>query len=450
MLRKFLNYIDLRNEVEAFDTIHLEIVRGTTFKGTNLWILVFAIIVASVGLNTNSPAVVIGAMLISPLMGPINGMGYSLATYNFELFRRSFRNFGFSVLASLATSTLYFLISPVSTAYSELLARTSPTIYDVLIALFGGLAGIVAISSKMKGNVIPGVAIATALMPPLCTAGFGLATGHYNYFFGAFYLFTINSVFIAISSVIASRIFRFPITNLVAEDRKKQINRWITIVITITILPSIYLGYVLVKNERFNENANRYVNNVTIIGGSYLLKNEVNASSRSIRLVYGGNVLTEADKLKIKDNMHDFDLEDVTIEIQQGFSSNVQEYNESEQLKNKLNATLLSLKYKKQEVDSIKNLPTRGKQILHEIRPIFPQVVSCSFSETYTYSDTLSLGKAQTIVIFGIEPEGINPQSKQRIVEWLKARLENKNVEAIFINKKLVDTDSSLTVRNKN
>jgi uncharacterized hydrophobic protein (TIGR00271 family) len=449
MLRKFLNYIDLRNEVEDFDKIHDEIVRGTTFKGTNLWILVFAIIVASVGLNTNSPAVVIGAMLISPLMGPINGMGYSLATYNFDLFRRSFRNFGFSVLASLATSTLYFLISPVSTAYSELLARTSPTIYDVLIALFGGLAGIVAISSKLKGNVIPGVAIATALMPPLCTAGFGLATGHYNYFFGAFYLFTINSVFIAISSVIASRIFGFPITNLVAEDRKKQINRWITVVITITILPSIYLGYVLVKNERFNESANRYVNNVTIVGGSYLLKNEVNAGDKSIRLVYGGNVLTEPDKVRIKNNMKDFSLEDATVEIEQGFSSNTQDYNEAELLKNKLNATLLSLENKNHEVDSIKGLPIRGRQILHEIQPLFPQVVSCSFSETYIYTDSLSQGKPQTIVIFGVQPESLNLQSKQRVLEWLKARIENKNVEALFIDAKSVNKDSSSTIANK-
>ena len=140
-------------------------------------------------------------MLISPLMGPINGMGYSIATYNMPLFRKAVKNFSFAVAASLIASTLYFAISPVSTAHSELLARTSPTIYDVLIALFGGLAGIVAISSKSKGNVIPGVAIATALMPPLCTAGYGLATWQFNFFFGAFYLFTINTVFIAMASV---------------------------------------------------------------------------------------------------------------------------------------------------------------------------------------------------------------------------------------------------------
>lgn len=175
MIKKLLRALNLDSDIDDYEKIHAAIEKDIIFKGTNLWILAFAIIVASVGLNMNSTAVIIGAMLISPLMGPINGMGYSLATYNFPLFRKAVRNFTFAVIASLAASTLYFTVSPVSTAHSELLARTSPTIYDVLIALFGGMAGIVAISSKNKGNVIPGVAIATALMPPLCTAGYGLA-----------------------------------------------------------------------------------------------------------------------------------------------------------------------------------------------------------------------------------------------------------------------------------
>ena len=153
-LKEFLSYFNIRSEMEDYESIHAEIEKGVVFRGTNLWILIFAIVVASIGLNMNSTAVIIGAMLISPLMGPINGMGYSLATYDFILFRKSLKNFTFAVGASLVTSTLYFAVTPVSTAHSEILARTSPTIYDVIIALFGGLAGIVAISSKMKGNVI--------------------------------------------------------------------------------------------------------------------------------------------------------------------------------------------------------------------------------------------------------------------------------------------------------
>ncbi|MDP2237763.1 MAG: TIGR00341 family protein, partial [Bacteroidales bacterium] len=242
IIRKTLHFFNLESELENQDSVYEEIKKGINFKGTNLWILIFAIIVASVGLNMNSTAVIIGAMLISPLMGPINGMGYSIATYDYELFRQSVKNFSFAILVSLIASTAYFALSPVSTAHSELLARTSPTIYDVLIALFGGLAGIVAISSKQKGNVIPGVAIATALMPPLCTAGYGLATAQFDFFFGALYLFTINSIFIAIASVWISQLLKFPIRSIIDRGKKTKINRTITLVITIVLLPSIFFG----------------------------------------------------------------------------------------------------------------------------------------------------------------------------------------------------------------
>ncbi len=194
LIAKLSVWFDLRSEMEDYNSIHQEIEKGIIFKGTNLWILMFAIVVASVGLNMNSTAVIIGAMLISPLMGPINGMGYSLATYDFPLFKRSIKNFTYAVIVSLLTSSIYFLITPLNEAHSELLARTSPSIYDVIIALFGGLAGIVAMSSKLKGNVIPGVAIATALMPPICTAGYGLATLQFNFFFGALYLFLTSTL----------------------------------------------------------------------------------------------------------------------------------------------------------------------------------------------------------------------------------------------------------------
>lgn len=182
----FVRNFDVRQEKEdELETIE-SIRKGIEFKGTNLWVLIFATFVASLGLNTNSTAVIIGAMLISPLMGPIMGFGLGLGISDFDLIKRSFRNFATATVFSVITSTLFFLISPISEAQSELLARTQPTVYDVLIAFFGGLAGIVASSTKSKGNVIPGVAIATALMPPLCTAGFGLASGNLYYFFWCF------------------------------------------------------------------------------------------------------------------------------------------------------------------------------------------------------------------------------------------------------------------------
>lgn len=444
MLKKFLRTIDLRNEIEDPLKIHEEILRGVSFKGTNLWILVFAIIVASVGLNTNSPAVIIGAMLISPLMGPINGMGYSLATYNFVLFRKAISNFGFAVGASLFASTLYFILSPVSTAYSEILARTSPTIYDVMIAFFGGLAGIVAVSSKLKGNVIPGVAIATALMPPLCTAGYGLATAQYNYFFGAFYLFTINTVFIAISSLLASRVFRFPIAMEVGPERKTIINRWITAVLLITILPSVYFGYLLVQNERFSENANRFITNNTVVGGSYLLRNEINPGSRSIKLVYGGNALSENEKAMIHNHLNDFNIENANLEIQQGFASNEKELDETQQLRNQLNATLTSLDAEKLIADSLKNLPLQGQQLYKEIKPIFPQIHSCTFANSRMYGEAHVDTFTRDLVILGVDNEALNDDEKSRIKEWIGARLNTVKPMVYFVNSTAgVDTLSS-------
>ncbi|MCB0820471.1 MAG: DUF389 domain-containing protein, partial [Bacteroidetes bacterium] len=381
-----------------------------------------------------SPAVIIGAMLISPLMGPINGMGYSLATYNFDLFRKAISNFGFAVGASLFASTLYFILSPVSTAYSEILARTSPTIYDVMIAFFGGLAGIVAVSSKLKGNVIPGVAIATALMPPLCTAGYGLATAQYNYFFGAFYLFTINTVFIAISSLLASRVFRFPIAMEVDAERKSNINRWITAVLLITILPSVYFGYLLVQNERFSENANRFINNNTVVGGSYLLRNEINPGSRSIKLVYGGNALSDNDKAMIHNHLSDFNIENSNLEIQQGFASNEKELDETQQLRNQLNATLSSLDAEKSKADSLKNLPLQGQQLYKEIKPIFPQIHSCTFANSRMYGEAHVDTFTRDLVILGVDKEALNDQEKSRIKEWIGARLNTVRPMVYFVN----------------
>ncbi|HNW21381.1 MAG TPA: TIGR00341 family protein, partial [Bacteroidales bacterium] len=208
---KFLNHFKLTHQLEDPNSIYNQISEGVNFKGTNLWILMCSTLVCSVGLNMNSTAVVIGAMLISPLLGPINGIGYSIAVYDIKLFKKSLNNFLFAIITAFLSATLYFIITPISTAQTELLARTSPTIYDVLIALFGGTAGIIAMSTKTKGTVIPGVAIATALMPPLCTAGYGLATLQVSFLFGALYLFTINAVFIPLVALLVSKLLKFPI-----------------------------------------------------------------------------------------------------------------------------------------------------------------------------------------------------------------------------------------------
>ncbi|MDO7610377.1 MAG: DUF389 domain-containing protein, partial [Crocinitomicaceae bacterium] len=209
-IRKIIDSFRLKNEREDFEVIASNIDSGVVFKGTNLWILVFAVFICSLGLNVNSAAVVIGAMLVSPIMGPIIGMGFGIATTDLGLLKKALSNYLFAGLVGIIASTLYFSLTPINVAQTEMLARTSPNVYDVLIAFFGGLAGIIAIASKMKGNVIPGVAIATALMPPLCTAGYGLATFQIEYFLGAFYLFFINTVFISLATLVTARILKFP------------------------------------------------------------------------------------------------------------------------------------------------------------------------------------------------------------------------------------------------
>lgn len=438
MIRKLLKYINLQNEIENFDEIHQSIEKGIIFKGTNLWILVFAIIIASVGLNTNSTAVIIGAMLISPLMGPITGMGYSIAINDHILFRRSIKNFTFAVGASLVASTLYFMISPVSNAQSELLARTSPTIYDVLIALFGGFAGIIAISSKNKGNVIPGVAIATALMPPLCTAGYGLATGQLNFFFGAFYLFTINTVCIALASTVVAQLLKFPIRSNIEDIRKKRINQIISVILTITILPSIYLGYKLVQDEKFTINAQRYTESVSIYKGNYLLKNEIKADKKQIHLIYGGTSFTDEDKRNIIDRAIDFQIDTAGVKVEQGLSFEPDQKDKNliqeNSLRQEINRLSILLKENELKTDSIKNRFLLGKQLLREIAPLYPQIESCNYSEGFTYSkDTAEQRLKTNVVIFTMKKkQPLNTKEKDKIEEWLKKRLSTNLIMTFF------------------
>ena len=433
-MSKLTEYLRIDTEVEEFDVIHKTIENDLIFRGTNLWILAFAIIVASIGLNMNSTAVVIGAMLISPLMGPINGMGYGVATYNFPLLTKALKNYSFAVLAGLAASTAYFAMSPVSTAHSELLARTSPTIYDVLIAFFGGAAGIVAITSKKKGNVIPGVAIATALMPPLCTAGYGIATAKFNFFFGAIYLFTINTVFIALSAMIVCQYLKLPIRTIESEKSKK-INRSITAIILITLIPSIYFGYGLVTKEQFNENAKKFTQNVGIFEGNYLLKDEINPDNKTIILTYGGSTLTTKQKQNIKERVVDFNIPDAKVIIKQGltFSDATKSTSEIDNLKSKVSKLSVELTKAKKEKDSISNVGFVGKDILEEIRALYPQIKGVSYSNTYLFEEYNDSTDKINLVIFEIEEYSLSKEQKSNINRWVKKRLNADRIKVYYI-----------------
>ena len=237
------------------------------FRGPNAWILAFAIVLASVGLNVNSTAVIIGAMLVSPLMGPIIGAGLALGTNDVDLLKSAGKNLLAMVIISLLASTLFFILSPLSLVNpTELEARTSPTIYDVLIAFFGGMAGILENSRKERGTVLSGVAIATALMPPLCTAGYGLAHLNMHFFFGALYLFVINSVFIALATYFMVKYLEFPTVSGVSEELASRRRKAISTILFIILVPSIWSAFSLIRSNNFERNVQNFVENNRLVG----------------------------------------------------------------------------------------------------------------------------------------------------------------------------------------
>jgi len=291
---------------------------GVELQGATLWILMLAILIASVGLNTNSTAVIIGAMLVSPLMGPIVGFGYGIGILDFALIRRALANLGIAATISLATSTLYFLVTPLAEAQSELLARTTPSLWDVLIALAGGLAGIIGQTRREKSNVIPGVAIATALMPPLCTAGYGLANANWSVFGGAFYLFSINCVFIAFAAVIVIDFLRLPHRKFIDPIKERRVKRALLAVVLLTALPSIWLAARLVDNEVFGSRARDFVRKEFNAATVHVLEARVAPGTHDIEVTLIGTPLATTAIQAIERRLASAGLANARLFVHQG------------------------------------------------------------------------------------------------------------------------------------
>lgn len=318
LLHEAVARFDLRSDQAEPAAIDASIRGGVVFRGTNLWLLIFAIVVASAGLNVNSTAVIIGAMLISPLMGPIMGIGYGAGVGDFKLLRLSLWNLALASGASVVASAAYFALSPLSTAHSELLARTTPTIWDVIIALFGGLAGIVGVTRREKSNVIPGVAIATALMPPLCTAGYGLATFNLSYFVGAAYLFFINSVFIATATLAMTRVMRLPAVAYVDAATRLRTRLWIGGVVMGTALPSLWLAGRLVSAEVFDARARAFLADAFPEDGATLVATrELDASRRVLRVTIIGEPISEPEKEALTARLAGYGLDNARLVVAQ-------------------------------------------------------------------------------------------------------------------------------------
>ena len=409
---------------------------NVSFRGPNVWILAFSIIIASVGLNVNSTAVIIGAMLISPLMGPIIGIGLGLGVNDTKLIRVGLKNLIVMVGISLIASTLYFLLTPLKLANpTELLARTNPTIYDVIIALFGGAAGLLEISRKEKGTVLSGVAIATALMPPLCTAGYGLATGTFKYFFGALMLFIINGVFIIIATYVMSKILGFQEYEFQDQKTAKRTRTLVTLVVILVAVPSILSAVRMIKSNTFQQNASSFVADNRMLSSGYIYGYEVDTHKGGrISLYIAGSMLDDADKEKLKSSARDHGIDPERISFYEHqivpgedrsadkLVKDIYERTDSEISKREAEIRVLEnelTKYRQQEIPYL--------QISRELTSQFPQVKDIYISRGADIN-TDSLSTQDCILVVARTERVLDDEDKQKMTDYLKVRLNDTTV----------------------
>ena len=444
MLRRYISlYFNISKDREDEQTLIEGIKRDVSFRGANLWVLICAIFIASLGLNVNSTAVIIGAMLISPLMGPIIGMGLAIGINDFDLFKRSLKNYMVATVISVATATFYFLITPFDEAQSELLARTSPTIYDVLIAAFGGAAGFVATATKGKGNVIPGVAIATALMPPLCTAGYGLAMGKWFYFLGAFYLFFINTVFISLSTYIGVRLMKFKYKKIVDSDRQSMVKKYIYVIVLLTMIPAGIMTFNIVSESLFKNNLNKFVNNELVQDGTQILNTSADSESKKLRVVAIGREIPAAKIALASEKMQKYKLSDYELELIQGMQTDSlilkgngrDAFGPSEAGKYKMlieketkKSHRLSdtLKMYNRYVDMVPKLES-------EAEVLFPRVSAINLAPVVR-TENDSAKKVKCVVAIIQFKAGVVPGDfeSQKMRDWLNTRIQADSMRVIF------------------
>ncbi|MFD1552296.1 TIGR00341 family protein [Putridiphycobacter roseus] len=320
ILEFFKSIFSIKEDLVSYAEVVKETRDGVAIAGYNVWILMCSIAIASVGLNVNSTAVIVGAMLISPLMGPIRGIGFSVGINDFTLLVRSLKNLGITVGVSLGVSFLYFLISPIDTITEQLFIRTEPTFLDVVVAFVGGLAGVIAVVKGKKDTVIPGVAIATALMPPLCTAGYGLAVGNFNYFLGASYLFLINSVLIALSTLLIVRYFNFPKREYLDPSIERKVKTYIIIFMVVVIAPSGYLFYKMTKRIIFENNALEFVNNVIVPSTKGKVSSTIvyHSDSAYIDIMIQGDIIDAKTRSTWLAQKGNYNIQDASLNLFQG------------------------------------------------------------------------------------------------------------------------------------
>jgi len=413
------DYID----VQAADT---NIRNNIPFRGPTIYILFVAIVIASVGLNVNSIPVIIGAMLISPLMSPIIGFGLGLGINDMSLLLQSLKHLGIMFVVSLVASTLYFLVTPLEMENpTELMARTNPSVYDVMIAFFGGLAGILELSRKEKGTVLSGVAIATALMPPLCTVGYGIANWNWHYAGGALYLFFINFVFIALATFLMVKYLQFPVA---AENAKQSYKTLIMygILILVVLIPSFFSAFSIINENQFNNAARHFVKENRSIGQTYIFDYSTNVSEKpyTLTLRLAGESLSTEHRAQLYAEAEKHGISHTQIRIQEDATIEVRRLNETEIMRDwiatneqQLQQLDDSIRVLNAKIDTFEAGILPVEQIVSEVKAQWPQI-----SEV-----TLARNEKQIVLLVHAKPV-LKKDDQQRIRHWLSVRLKADNV----------------------
>lgn len=427
MIYKILQFTDLHFGEEDKQKVLENVKSNISFRGSNLWILACAIVVASIGLNVNSTAVIIGAMLISPLMGPIIGAGFGLGIYDSELVKKALKNLFIATIVSLVVSTTYFYLSPFKETQSELLARTSPNIYDLLIAFFGGLVGVIAITRVEKGNPIPGVAIATALMPPLCTAGYGLAIGNLRFFLGALFLYSINCVFICISTFLIVKYLKYPAVKQVDAKRQKQIKYGITALTLVMMIPSVFFAYNLFDEKKYNQKVDLFIEKEFVNKGiTIVYKNiKLNANPKTIELAFLRHNFKPAEIQSLNKSLADYKIENTILTIQQD-TTDIKKYilDQIYSGKTNLDSKDITINQLKKEIESNKY---DINALMDEMNIIFPEIENISIAN-HNYRATTDSSYVRPVLIYRSKTN-LSDDSKQKMKLWLQKRLSKKEIE---------------------
>ncbi len=420
----FRKLFGIRDDMMDNDEIRQMMEDNTVISGSNMWILIMAIFIASIGLNVNSTAVIIGAMLISPLMSGILTMGYSLATFDLTLLRKAFTRFGIQVIISLIASTLYFAVSPLTVATSEMIARTSPTLWDVLIALFGGIAGGIGNTRKKKSNVIPGVAIATALMPPLCTTGYGLATGQLRFIAGAFYLFVINTLFIMLSAAFITKLMRIPTHKITDTKKERRIHRFVILITILTIVPSVLIGAYKVYETVMEQNLSSYLDNSFTFSDTKVVQSQIDVMNREISLSLVGTQISDDVISVLEKDLGNYGLENYKLTITQNKSVT---NDTSDQITIALQEqTIESLQ--KQLDEQEKNIKEQQKKIdeMQSSADSKPDMKALSEKAAAIFTEISDIGcgvmtdtNGEYILLCGTSNKEISADKQQTIKNWL-------------------------------